>query len=204
MHAPQISLILPAYNEATGIADTIGQAKSYFAARTISYEIIVSADGNDGTRQLVAEMAKVDPTLRVIGNVERKGKGHGIRQAVPLAQGAIIGFADADNKTPIQELDKVIPLLGDQYDYDLVIGSRGLTESRIERLQPFYRQLGSKGFGIFMHTIIGLNDIVDTQCGFKFFKRQIALDLFSRQKIDGYMYDVEILYLAQRTGYRIA
>src|SRR5450432_4256725 len=146
---PAISLILPAYNEAGRIADTIAQSKSYFASKSLSYEIIVSADGNDGTREIVAEMAKSDPSLQVIGSIERQGKGHGIRQAVPLAHGHIIGFADADNKTPIEELDNVIPFLGDRYD--LVIGSRGLPESRIERSQPLYRQLGSKSFGIFMH-----------------------------------------------------
>jgi dolichyl-phosphate beta-glucosyltransferase len=198
----QISLIFPAYNEAHQIADSIMQAKNYFASRSFSYEIIVSADGNDGTREIVAGMAKTDSTLRVIGSVERRGKGHGIREAIPLTQGEIVGFADADNKTPIEELDKFIPLLRGQYD--LVIGSRGLAESQIERSQSLYRQLGSKGFGIFMHLAVGLHEIVDTQCGFKFFKRRVAIDLFSRQKIDGYMYDVEILYLAQRAGYQLA
>jgi dolichyl-phosphate beta-glucosyltransferase len=202
MTAPQLSLILPAYNEAHRIAETVEEAKSYFNSRSFSYEIIVSADGNDGTREIVAEMAKADPALSVIGNVERMGKGHGIRQAVHLAQGDIIGFADADNKTPIGEFDKVLPLLNDQYD--LVIGSRALAQSQIERSQPFYRQLGSKGFGVFMHLVIGLHGVVDTQCGFKFFKRETALDLFSRQKIDGYMFDVEILYLAEKVGYKLA
>ena len=86
----------------------------------------------------------------------------------------------------------------------MVIGSRGTRESRIEKRQPLYRQIGSRGFAIFMHTVIGLNDISDTQCGFKFFQRAIAVDLFRRQQIDGYMYDVEILYLAQQAGYRLA
>jgi len=202
---PQISLIFPAYNEASRITGTISQAKAYFNARSLAYEIIVSADGNDGTREIVAEMAKNDPALKVIGSVERKGKGNGIRQAIPLAIGEIIGFADADNKTPIDELDKFLPLLrGDSgQSYDLVIGSRGMAESKIEKAQPLFRQLGSKGFGIFMHVVVGLPDIVDTQCGFKFFKADIAQDLFSRQKIDGYMYDVEILFLAQQSGYTI-
>lgn|SRR5690606_29659687 len=198
---PYVSLIFPAYNEAKRIADTIGSAKEYFEARGFTHEIIVSADGDDGTREIVAEMAKTDPTLKVIGSVERRGKGYGIRQAIPLTSGQIVGFADADDKTPIEEFDKVEPLLRTN---DIVIGSRGLRESRIERPQPFYRQIGSRGFGIFMHLVIGLNDIIDTQCGFKFFQRHVAVDLFSRQKIDGYMYDVEILYLARKRGYSIA
>src|SRR5262245_8901643 len=99
--SPHITLIFPAYNEVKRIAQTIAEAQAYFAARHYPYAIIVAADGNDGTRELVAEMARTDPALQVIGSAVRRGKGYGIRQAVALAQGEIIGFADADNKTPI-------------------------------------------------------------------------------------------------------
>jgi len=199
---PHITLIMPAYNEAKRIAQTVSEARDYFARRGLTCEIIVSADGTDGTRELVAEMAKTDPNLKVIGSAERRGKGYGVRQGVRLARGEVIGFVDADNKTPIDEFDKFEPYLRD--GYDVIIGSRGLRESRIERAQPLHRRLGSKGFALFMHAVVGLPGITDTQCGFKFFQRHLALDLFSRQKIDGYMFDVEILYLAQRAGYRIA
>lgn len=197
-----VSLILPAYNEVKRIAQTVGQARSHFARRQQSCEIIVAADGDDGTREVVAEMATRDPALRVIGSVERQGKGHGIRQAVALAQGEWIGFVDADDKTPIDEFDKFEALL--RQGVDVVIGSRALADSKIERPQPLYRQLGSKGFKFFTHAVVGLPGITDTQCGFKFFQRKIARDLFARQHIDGYMFDVEILYLAQKAGYRIA
>ncbi len=119
-----------------------------------------------------------------------------------MRTGDVIGFIDADNKTPIAEFDKVEPLLSD--GCDVVIGSRGLRASRIERAQPLYRRLGSRGFGLFMHACVGLNDIPDTQCGFKFFRGDVARDLFRLQQIDGYMFDVEILYLARQLGYRIA
>ncbi len=197
-----VSLILPAYNEVKRIAATIGAARAYFDRRGESCEIIVAADGDDGTRELVAEMARSDPGLRVLGSVARGGKGRGIRQAVAIACGERIGFVDADDKTPIDEYDKFDPLL--RQGYEVVIGSRALRESRIERAQPLYRQLGSKGFKLFMQTVVGLPGITDTQCGFKFFQREVARDLFARQRIDGYMYDVEILYLAQKSGYRIA
>lgn len=197
-----ISLIIPAYNEASRIAQTIGEANAYFKKRGYAHEIIVSADGDDGTREVVADMAKSDPTMKVIGSIERRGKGHGIRQGMELARGDIVGFVDADNKTPIEEFDSFEPWLRD--GYEVVIGSRALPESRIERAQPVYRRLGSSGFGLFMHAVVGLPDIVDTQCGFKFFQRRAAVDLFGRQRIDGYMFDVEILYLAQQAGYRIA
>jgi dolichyl-phosphate beta-glucosyltransferase len=90
-----------------------------------------------------------------------------------------------------------------QAGVDIVIGSRAMGESRIERPQPLYRRLGSRGFGIFMQTIVGIPGIVDTQCGFKFFQGDIARDLFQHQRIDGYMFDVEILYIARQRGYRI-
>lgn len=196
-----ITLIFPAYNEAARIANTVSAAVRYFENQDLDYEIIVSADGDDGTRELVTRMSQANFRLRAIGNVERCGKGYGIRQAVAIARGDIIGFADADDKTPITELDKFLPYLQD--GWHAVIGSRGQSESVIERQQPWYRRIGSKGFGVFMHIVMGLWDISDTQCGFKFFGGDVARDLFSRQKIDGYMYDVEILYLARCTGYRI-
>lgn len=197
-----VSLMVPAYNEVNRIAQTLKEVKVYFERRRYAYEIIISADGDDGTRELASEIARNDPALRVLGGVERRGKGHGVRQGVALAKGEIIGFVDADNKTPIEEFDKFEPWLRD--GYEVVIGSRGLPGSRIERAQPLHRRVGSRGFGLLMHAVVGLHDIVDTQCGFKFFQRRAALDLFGRQRIDGYMFDVEILYLAQRAGYRIA
>lgn len=196
-----ISLIIPAYNEVKSITETIEEAQIYFVSKELSYEIIISADGNDGTYELVQSMAQIDPHLQVIGNKERGGKGLGIRRAIPLATGRFVGFTDADNKTPISEFDKFLPHL--EVGCEVVIGSRGIKGSVIQRRQKWYRRLGSKGFAIFMHFIVGLNGIVDTQCGFKFFQGAIASKLFSQQQIDGYMFDVEILYLARQNNYRI-
>ena len=197
-----ISLIFPAYNEATRIKGTIDEAVEFFNSHKLPYEIIVSADGNDGTREIVAAMGRSNPFISVIGNTKRMGKGYGIRQAVKIARGDIIGFSDADNKTPISELENFISKLLD--GYGVVIGSRGQIQSVIEHAQPWYRRYGAKGFGVFMHLVTGLWDITDTQCGFKFFSSSAAHHLFSIQQIDGYMYDVEILYLAKKAGYRIA
>jgi dolichyl-phosphate beta-glucosyltransferase len=196
-----ISLILPAFNESATIVRTLREASDYFAARNYRYQLIVSADGDDGTRERAREFALLNPAVTVIGENARRGKGRGIREGVALATGAIVGFADADNKVPIEEYAKLQPWLAQ--GFEVVIGSRGLPNSRIDRAQPLYRRLGSQGFGLFMHAVVGLPDIVDTQCGFKFFPGHIARDLFRRQQIDGYMYDVEILALAQRLGYRI-
>ncbi len=200
MTSPYISLIYPAYNEAATIVSTLAKTVAYFDQRRHSYQIIVTADGNDGTRELVAKAAAANPAIQVMGHTERLGKGRGIREAVALATGSIIGYADADYKVPIEEYDKIDPLLG---DYDIVTGSRAMEGSLIERRQPLYRRIGSRGFAVFMKTVTGLRGVTDSQCGFKFFRREVALDLFRCQKIDGYMFDVEILSLAWLFGYRI-
>lgn len=199
--SPTISLIFPAYNEVNSIKNTVEEACHYFEENNITFQIIVSADGNDGTRDVINEMRISDPRLMAIGNDARGGKGKGIRQAIPHATGRFIGFSDADNKTPITEFDKVLPFL--ENGTDIVIGSRGMANSNIEKKQNLVRQYGAKGFKIFMHTITGLYDIQDTQCGFKFFQADVIRHLFALQQIDGYMYDVEILYLAKKIGYDI-
>src|SRR5208337_4386932 len=103
--------------------------------------------------------------LRVIGQRERRGKGRGVRAGVELARGAIIGFSDADNKTPIEDLADVLPWF--DRGYDIVMGSRALSGSQIGRKQPLVRQLGSHAFRGAMHLMTGLWGIGDTQCGFK-------------------------------------
>src|SRR5262245_55572971 len=180
---PELSLILPAYNEARSIGATLDDVQGYLDRRGMAYEVLVCADGDDGTRELVAARARRDDRLLVLGEERRRGKGRGIREGVARARGAVVGFADADNKVPIAELEKVLPWLG--RGYDLVIGSRGVGESRIEVPQPFYRRLGSSGFAVVMHLLMGMWDIRDTQCGFKFFRAEVARDLFARQRIDG-------------------
>ncbi|HEY5176545.1 MAG TPA: dolichyl-phosphate beta-glucosyltransferase [Terriglobales bacterium] len=196
-----ISLILPAYNESTSIAGTIGEISRYFQDRSFNYEIIVAADGDDGTRDIVSQLARSNSSVKVIGHVERRGKGLGVREAVALSAGEIVGYVDADNKVDIREFEKLEPFL--QEGYHVVFGSRGFHQSLIERQQPWFRRLGSRGFGLFMHAVVGLQGIKDTQCGFKFFSREAAFRIFGEQKVDGYMFDVEILKIAQNQGWRL-
>jgi len=197
-----VSIVVPAYNEVKSIQSTLSDIQAYFSGKPYDVEVIVAADGNDGTRELVTRLAQGDRRLSAIGHRERSGKGRGVREGFAVAGGQVVGFVDADNKTPITEFDKFEPLL--ESGYDLVIGSRALSESRVERPARWYRRLGSKAFATGLHAFIGLNDIADTQCGFKFFRREAARTIFARQHIDGYMFDVEVLHLARQSGYRIA
>ena len=196
-----ISIIVPAYNEARTIARTLAAMRTYLDGQGKAYEIIVSADGNDGTRERAREFAQGDERISVIGTAERGGKGRGVRNGVKIARGQIIGFVDADYKTPIDEMEKILPWFAQ--GFDIVIGSRGVGESKIERKQKLYRRIGSKVFALGMRAVTGLRAIIDTQCGFKFFTRAAARDIFARQSIDGYMFDVEILRLAQTLGYKV-
>lgn len=202
---PYISIIIPAYNEAGRIAETLADVRHYLDRQGWGWEVIVSADGDDGTREIAADLAAGPEwagRLSVIGSAERGGKGKGIRNGVRAARGRYIGFVDADYKTPMEELDHLLPAL--ERGRDVVIGSRAVGDSKIIRPQPLYRRLGSKAFKWVMRGIVGLYGIGDTQCGFKFFQGPVAKDLFARQQIDGYMFDVEILRLARRLGYDIA
>jgi len=158
---PKVTLIFPAFNEVASIGSTVEQTAKYFESRGWTYEIIVSADGNDGTREKVREMARANPALRVIGEDARRGKGLGIREAVAIARGEIVGFADADNKVPIEEFDKILPVLDS--GCEVVIGSRAMAKSKLERRQPLYRHLGGKAFRFVMRTVTGLQGVSDTQ-----------------------------------------
>lgn len=198
---PYLSIIVPAYNEAGSIRRTFEAMRAFLDAQPYTYEVILASDGDDETPAIASQIAETWPNLILAVERGRNGKGHGIRRGAALATGEIVGFADADYKTPIEELDKLLPWLS--AGFDIVIGSRGLAASRIERQQRLYRRLGSRGFALLMHSIVGLPDIHDTQCGFKFFSRVAATAIFPRATIDGYMCDIEYLWLANQLGYRV-
>jgi len=120
---------------------------------------------------------------------------------VAAARGARIGFADADAKVPLPEMDRLLPWL-DQ-GYDAVIASRAAPDARIERPPRPVRRLGSRLFRAVRHVLVPLPGISDTQCGFKFFRGEAAHVLFARQRVDGYMFDVEVLALALAAGMRV-
>ena len=180
-----LTFILPAYNERATIGATVDGAIAYFQSRGIRAEIIVAADGDDGTRELVAQKALGDANLKVIGHETRGGKGRGIREAVALARGQIIGYADADGKVPIEDYERIEPRFGRAF---VLLSDRA--DWRIRKScahQPWYRRIGAKGFYYYMQTVIGLPGIQDTQCGFKFFDRKAARAIVSFSK-DRWLY----------------
>ncbi len=199
--APFLSVIIPAYNEIGNIVSTLDEVSNYLNQQPWTYELLVMADGDDGTREAALAWAAGDLSITVLGRSGRHGKGLAVRTGVLRARGEIIGFMDADCKTPIEELGKLLPWLGT--DYDIAVGSRKLRDAKISRQQPLYRRFGSQAFRIVLNQLIDVHGVSDTQCGFKFFRRTAARRLFSLQRIDGYMFDVEILHLASLLNYRV-
>ncbi len=197
-----ISIVIPAYNEEKRIALTLEKSVEFLQQRSWECELLVVDDGSsDRTVDQVREFAQQQPLARCLQNERNRGKGYSIRHGVQQARGQYIGFMDADYKTDISALDQVVPRL--EEGYDGVIGDRSLGQTHIAVARRRYRQFGSDLFKRLLRTLMGLEEFGDTQCGFKFFQADILRDLFARQRVDGYMFDVESLYLAKKFGYTI-
>ena len=197
---PDLSLIVPAYNEARSIGQTLDDVQSYLDQRAFGMR---SLSARMGTTARASWSEKEWQTMRdCVLQAVRSGTARDAEcERGKPGSGQHRRLRRRRQQDSIEELAKLLPFF-DQ-GYEIVIGSRGQADSRIEVPQPLHRKLGSRGFAMAMHLLLGMWHIRDTQCGFKFFRRQVALDLFGRQRIDGYMFDVEILYLACRAGYRI-
>lgn len=194
-----LSIIIPAYNEEERIISTLERILSYIKSRDFSVEVIVVDDGStDRTVDVVEENFRTK--VKVVENGSNIGKGYSIKNGFNNSVGSIILFSDADLSTPIEEFDKMLKKLDD--GYDVVIGSRALRESNIEKAQPWYRQLMGKTFNKIIKILV-IGDFRDTQCGFKSFKREVAEKVFFLQRINGFAFDVELLFLAKKYGYRV-
>ena len=196
-----LSVVIPAYNEEKRIGTTLKRIGAYLLKKDYLYEIIVVDDGSvDGTCRLVGEIAEQIPCIRLLKNGVNRGKGYSVRKGILSSRGQLIIFSDADLSTPIEELDKLKMWI--ERGYNIAIGSRALPQSRIILRQPWYRVCMGKIFNKLVH-LLAIPEIKDTQCGFKLFKGQVARFLFERQRIDGFGFDAEILFIARKSGYRV-
>ena len=193
--------MLPAYNEASAIGSTLDDLLGLLDSGPLSFELIVCAEGEDDTRACAGERAARDARVRVSGGPQRRGKGRAVREGVGQAAGRTIGFMDADGKTPARELLRLLSWI--DAGWDVVIGSRFAPGACVERPARLHRRLGTLAFTKAVHLLLGLRQIRDLQCGLKLFRGEVARELFARQRIDGYLFDLELLLLAARAGYRI-
>lgn len=197
-----LTVIIPAYNEAKRLPATLREACAYLEDHYPKAEVIVVNDGStDATDKVVQRYAKQFPQLRLLSLTKNVGKGGAVRAGALEAKGKLVLFMDADNSTPISELEKLMPLIKKS---QVVIGSRHMKGSNIVIRQPWYRRLLSRSANLLIQTLL-VHGVQDTQCGFKLFQHTAAHELFSRQRTSGFGFDIEILTIAQRTlGYKIS
>jgi dolichyl-phosphate beta-glucosyltransferase len=202
MSTPQHSIVVPAYNEGARLRASLEKMLEYIARSNWSAEIIVVNDGSgDDTAKIAQEFAKRSPTVRLIDNPRNRGKGYTVRNGMLNATGQVLLFTDADLSSPIEEAGKLFGAI-ESGAADIVIGSRYLDRDLQTRKQPLYRRLLGRAFNTALRIILGLS-YVDTQCGFKAFSRQAALEVFPRMKIERWGFDAEILFLARRYRLRV-
>lgn len=193
-----VSFIIPVYNEEIRIGNTLSKVLDYFSGADYSTEVVVVDDGStDRTSVIVRSFGD---SVKLLSYGKNLGKGAAVRYGMLLARGNYRVFSDADLSTPIYEINKILEKLTN--GADVCIGSRALDPSMIREHQPFYREFMGKTFNKFVQLLI-MKGIEDTQCGFKGFTAESAEFLFSRSRIDGFSFDVEILYLAQKAKMKI-
>jgi dolichyl-phosphate beta-glucosyltransferase len=207
---PFLSLVIPAYNEERRLGPTLNAILAYLANRPYTSEVIVVSDGStDGTERVARLAFAAAPAgqvigCRFIGYMPNAGKGRAVRTGVAATLGRYVAFADADLSTPIDEIDRALGYLASATDggarYRLVIGSRAVAGARVERRQPLYRRLSARLFNVLRDGLVGIRGLQDTQCGLKVFEGDLARAIFARQRIDGFMFDPETIYIAQRLG----
>lgn len=199
-----LSVIIPARNEEKKIGETIKNISSYLSKQPFDSEIIVCDNGStDNTRFAVEEEIKTIRNLKIIG-MNVPGKGGTVKMGMLEAKGKIRLFTDADNSTDISHFDKMKPFFDN--GYEVVICSRhpwDASGARQAVSQPFYRRIPGILGNLFIQILV-LPGIWDTQCGFKAFRDYAAREIFSRQKISGWGFDIEALALAKRFGYKTA
>ncbi len=202
-----ISIVIPAYNEEARLPNTLRRVIDYLNRTGWTFwEILIVDDGStDGTVARAEEFARAHRDahsgIQVLHNPGNRGKGFAVRNGMLKARGEWTLFTDADLSAPIEELDKLWNAV-DRTDAGGAIGSRALDRSLIEKHQPFYRETLGKFFNLTMRAIVRLN-FADTQCGFKLFESRIAREIFSRQRLDRFGFDVEVLFIARKLGLRI-
>ncbi len=191
----KLSIILPAYNEEKRLDKTLTKIKSFLSRKKLPYEVIVVDDSSDDRTREVAKKYNV----KVISNKKNMGKGFSVKRGVFNSSGSLILFSDVDLSTPIEELDKFLKYIR---KYDAVIASRYLPESNVKVKQPLPRIIAARTFNLIIRIILGLK-YKDTQCGFKLFKRGVALKLFKNQRINGFAFDAELLFLARKFKFNV-
>jgi dolichyl-phosphate beta-glucosyltransferase len=199
--APELSIVIPAYNEELRLPVSLAQVSAYIRASGRETEVIVVDDGStDGTATVTESFQSEMPFLRMISNGKNRGKGYSVRHGLLESFGEIVMFTDADLSAPIEEAEGLFAALRD--GADIAIGSRWLERTRQTIRQPLYRQFFGRCFNAVTRAIMGL-PYADTQCGFKAFTRAAAQTVFQLETIERWGFDPEILFIARKRGFKV-
>ena len=204
---PQLSIIVPAYNEARRLPQSIALLRQFLGASVWSsgsFEVLIVVEhSTDGTLELAREAVAEQANFHVIDNRVHRGKGFAVRSGIRQARGDIVFYMDADLSVPLEEIRQFIAHFQANPGDSMLIGSRQHARSRIERRQSLLRQSMGKIFNTILRSL-SLIPFRDTQCGFMAFRQQPAQEIFALQTIDGFAFDVEVILLAQALGCKIA
>lgn len=194
-----LTIVIPAYNEAHRLPGTLRSLHAFAQRFPHPIEVLVVDDGSqDGTGE-AARRGTYAFSLRVMRNDRNRGKGYSVRRGMLEARGDLVFFCDADGSTPFGEIPR---FLAELRFYHVVIGSRAKRGARLVKRQPLFRTLGGRLLNLFVQAFL-LPGLWDTQCGFKGFRQEAIKPIFSRAEIDGFGFDLEVLYLARRLGFSI-
>lgn len=200
---PSLSIVIPAFNEERRLPDTIQSLRSFFGSVGGLEIIIVVEKSTDRTVETAREAIGGDPAFKLVANDVQRGKGYAVRTGMNLARGETVFFMDADLSTPLAEVFQFMAEFQKRPEIDILIGSRAEAKSQILRKQSWARETMGRCFNRFI-LALGVSGLRDTQCGFKAFRRKCVKPIFSRQTIDGFAFDVEVLLLAEKLGFKVA
>ena len=202
MTEPYLSVVIPAYNEEERLQRFLPGIVQFLQSKSRPFEVIVVNDGSrDGTAKETQEFARTYPMLRLIDLHPNRGKGGAVKAGMLAARGEYVLFTDADQSTPITEVDKLLVKL-ERDGYDMAIGSRTVPGAEVEQPQVWYRALAGKLFGV-ATKLFCIRGIYDTQCGFKCMTRELTRKVFPQVTSNTAIFDIEMLVVAAREGYRI-
>ncbi|MGB9876963.1 MAG: dolichyl-phosphate beta-glucosyltransferase [bacterium] len=195
------SIVIPAYNEAKRLGKSLDIIMDFMKKWCPSFEVIVVDDGSkDSTSSIVEEKMLNHKELKLVKLPQNRGKGYAVKTGIMKAKGRYILFSDADLSTPIEELPNLFFWV--EKGYDIAIASRACPGAKLEVHQPMHREFMGRVFNLLVRLIL-LPGVYDTQCGFKLFRREVAREIFQRQRFEGFSFDFEILYIAKKLGYKI-
>jgi glycosyltransferase involved in cell wall biosynthesis len=201
VNSPNLSIVIPAYNEGARIEVALKRVLTCVAERGWDAEVLVVDDGSsDGTAGIVRQWMDTHPNLQLIHNEGNRGKGYSVRNGLLQAAGRVVMFTDADLSSPIEEAERLFEALNE--GADVAIGSRWLDKQKQTIHQPLYRRFFGRCFNWVTRRLIGL-PYKDTQCGFKAFKREAAQTIFRLQTIERWGFDPEILFIARKLKYKV-